>query len=117
MLAIGLARQHHRADGDRDCQHAAGGRRQHVTLGNLLLRYRPFGGPRLQCIGGDVERRARLIECRPRDCASGKQIFIACEVGLRLGKLGLQACDLRVQRFYLQQKLFVGDRGDDLLLV
>src|SRR3974390_2390240 len=84
-----FARQHHRADGHRNGQYASGGGRENVTLVNLLLRYRAFGGTRFQRVGGDIERRARLDRKSTRNRASGKQLFVAREIGLRLGELSL----------------------------
>ncbi len=113
----GFAGQYHRAGGHRHSQHAPGGRRQHFAFGNLLFDHRALGGARFQRIGRDVKGGLRCVEGGLRRRAVRKQ-FLArrSRSVLRLGKLGLEAGDLSVERLHLQRELFVGDGGDDLIL-
>ena len=112
-----LARQDHGAGRHRHLQHAAGGRRQHLAFGDLLLDDRAFGGARLQRVGCDVEGGARLIERRLRNGAAREQILGASEIVLRLGDLRLQPGNLRIERLHLQRELLVADGRDDLTLL
>ena len=94
------------------------GRRQHVAFGDLLLDHRALGGARLQRVGCDVERCARLVERRLRHGALAReQIFGAGEIGLRLRDLGFERGNLRVERLHLQRELLVADGGDHLPLL
>ena len=99
---------------ERHLQHAAGRRRQHVTLGELLLNHRTFRDARALRIGRHVERRARLVEPRLRRDSLLEQVLGAGQIGLRLRDLRIEPGDLRVERFQLQRELLVTDRGDDL---
>ena len=110
----GIAGQHNGAGGQRNLQHAAGSRRQHVALGELLLDHRALRGTRPHRIGRDVGRGARLVQpCLWRDSLL-EQIFSPRQIDLRLSDLGFKSGDLRVERLHLQRKLVVTDGGNDL---
>ena len=112
-----LAGQDHGAGGDRDLQHAAGGRRQYLAFGQLLLDHRALGDAGAVRVGRNIESGARLVEAGLRDSALGEQVFGAGKIALRLRQLRLQPGDLRIERLQLQHELLVADGGNDLALL
>ena len=111
-----VAVQHHGALGQRHRDHAAGDRRQHLALLQVLLRHGALGSARAQDGGGDLHRGARLVHRGARAATLTEQRLGPRQIGLRLRELRLQSGDLRVERVDLQQQLVVADHGDDLAL-
>ena len=112
-----LARQDHRACGDRNLEHAAGGRCQHLAFGQLLLDHRAFGDAGAMSVGRDIEGGAHLIETRLWNGALGEQVFGAGEIALGLRELRLEPGDLRIERLELQHELLVADGRQHLALL